>query len=122
MAGRLYVDGDIIIESDDEAMRERRKLSADGAVTVTMAVNVKKRAIVSGPDVRVRGLSGGDDAGMDKLLEELAEAAELAYSKMSGAERNDEDTAEEIVARAVRRTAERSWGKRPMVEAVILTV
>lgn len=121
-SGRLYVDGEIIIESDDEAMGERRKLSADGAVTVTMAVNVKKRAIVSGPDVRVRGLSGGNDAGMDKLLEELAEAAELAYSKMSGAERNDEDAAEEIVARAVRRTAERSWGKRPMVEAVILTV
>ncbi|MEJ0024338.1 MAG: ribonuclease J [Alphaproteobacteria bacterium] len=121
-AGRLYVDGDIIIESDDEAMRERRKMGADGSVTVTMAVNAKKRAIMSGPDVRVKGLSGGDEAGMDMLLDELAEAAELAYSKLSGAERNDEDAAEEIIARAVRRAAEKNWGKRPVVEAVILTV
>jgi ribonuclease J len=121
-SGRLYVDGEIIIESDDEAMRERRKLGADGSVTVTMAVNAKKRAIMSGPDVRVKGLSGGDEAGMDMLLDELAEAAELAYSKLSGAERNDEDAAEEIVARAVRRAAEKNWGKRPVVEAVILTV
>jgi ribonuclease J len=121
-SGRLYVDGEIIIESDDEAMRERRKMGADGQVTVTMAVNAKKRAIMSGPDVRVKGLSGGDEAGMDMLLDELAEAAELAYSKLSGAERNDEDAAEEIVARAVRRAAEKNWGKRPVVEAVILTV
>ncbi|MGE3303393.1 MAG: ribonuclease J [Hyphomonadaceae bacterium] len=121
-AGRLYVDGEIVIEADDEAMRERRRLAADGAVTVTLAVNAKKRAIVSGPEVRVKGLSAGDEEGLELMLDDLAAAAETAYAKLTGKERSDEEVAEDAVARAVRRAAERAWGKRPVVEAVILTI
>jgi ribonuclease J len=87
-----------------------------------MAVNGKKRAIVSGPEVRVKGLSGADEDRLDIALDDLADVAERAYTKLSGAERDDEDVAEELVARAVRRAAEKAWGKRPLVEAVILTI
>jgi ribonuclease J len=120
--GRLYVDGDVIIESEDEALNERRKLASEGAVTVTMAVNSKRRAIVSGPEVRVKGLTGADEDNLDVALDDLAAAAEKAWVNLSGAERDDEDVSEEIVARAVRRAAEKTWGKRPLVEAVIMTV
>jgi ribonuclease J len=121
-AGRLYVDGEALIESEDEALRERRRLAAEGAVTVTLAVSAKKRAIVSGPEVRIKGLSAVDEQKLDVALDDLAAAAESAYSRLSGAERSDEDVAEAMVARAVRRAAEKAWGKRPLVEAVILTV
>lgn len=121
-SGRLYVDGEVIIESEDEALGERRKLATEGTVTVTMAVNAKKRAIVSGPEVRVKGLSGADEERLDVALDDIADVAERAYTNLSGAERDDEDVAEELVARAVRRAAEKNWGKRPLVEAVILTI
>ena len=121
-SGRLFVDGEVIIAAEDDALNERRRLSAEGAVTVTMAVSGKKGTIVSGPEVRVKGLTGADEDRLDMALDDLAEAAERAYAKLSGAERQDEDAAEEVVARAVRRAAEKAWGKRPLVEAVILTV
>ncbi len=121
-AGRLYLDGGVLIDSQDEALHERHILAGEGVVTVTIAVSATKRSIVSGPDVRVRGLSMRDERALDLALEDLAEAAETAYGKLNGPERADEEGAEEAVSRAVRRAAERSWGKRPLVEAVILNV
>jgi ribonuclease J len=121
--GRLYIDGDVMIESEDEALGERRKLASEGSVMVTMAVSSKKNgAIISGPEIRVKGLTGADEDRLDVNLDDLAEVAERAYAKLSGAERDDEDIAEEMIARAVRRAAEKAWGKRPVVEAVILTI
>jgi ribonuclease J len=121
-AGRLYVDGGMIIRSEDETMRERKKLARDGAVTVTLAVSGKKHSIVSGPEVRIVGLAAEDERRTDQAIEDLAEAAENAYAKLSNQERGDEDVAEEMISRAVRRAAERIWGKRPVVETVLLTI
>jgi ribonuclease J len=121
-AGRLYVDGGMVIRSEDETMRERKKLARDGAVTVTLAVSGKKHSIVSGPEVRIVGLAAEDERKTDQALEDLAEAAENAYAKLSNQERGDEDAAEEAISRAVRRAAERIWGKRPVVETVLMTI
>lgn len=121
-AGRLYVDGDIVIDAGDDALKDRKRIGAEGQVTVSFAVSAKKRAIVSGPDVRVRGLSTGDEETFEAALDDLAAAAEAAYHRLSSAERQDDDAAEEAVVRAVRKAADKIWGKRPLVDAVILTV
>ncbi|MFZ4603209.1 MAG: ribonuclease J [Caulobacterales bacterium] len=121
-AGRLYVDGDVMIDSDDEAMRDRKRLGSEGQLTISFAVSAKKHTIVSGPDVRVRGLSLGDDDALEAALDDLAAAAEAAYHRLSSAERKDDEAAEAAVVRAVRKAAEKVWGKRPFVDAVILTV
>lgn len=121
-AGRLYLDGSVTIDADDEAMRERKRLAAEGYIVVTMAVGARKHAIVSGPEVRVRGLSAADEDDLETALEEIARAAEAAYNRLSGADRSDTDAAEDAVMKAVRRAAERTWGKRPLVEAIILEV
>jgi ribonuclease J len=121
-AGRLYVDGGMLVRSEDETFRERKKLARDGAVTVTIVASAKKKAILSGPEIRIVGLAGEEDDGADQALEDLAEAAEGAYARLSGAERADEEAAEEIISRAVRRAAERIWGKRPVVETVLMNI
>jgi ribonuclease J len=120
--GRLYVDGGLLIRAEDETMRERKKLARDGAVTVTIVASAKKQNIVGGPEIRIVGLVAEDEHNIDQALEDLAEAAEKAYLKLSGHERGDEDVAEEIISRAVRRTAERIWGKRPVVETVLMMI
>jgi ribonuclease J len=121
-AGRLFVDGDFLVPADDDAIKDRRRLGAEGALTVSMAVSGKKHTIVSGPDVRVRGLTMADEEDLEIALDDLSAIAEAAFNKLSAAERRDPDLAEDAVMRAVRKGADRIWGKRPLVDVVILTV
>ncbi len=80
--GRLYVDGNVIIGSDDDALKDRKRLGAEGAVNVSLAVS-GKNAILAGPTVNVRGLSMDDDEDMDIALEELERTAKAAFTKLN---------------------------------------
>jgi ribonuclease J len=119
-AGRLYVDGSVTIEADDEALRDRKRIAAEGMLTVAMTVSAKRHAISAGPDVRARGLSAADEEDMQSLLDDMSRIAEAAYTRLGAAERADIESAEESVMKAVRRAAEKAWGKRPLVEVIIL--
>lgn len=118
-AGRLYVDGSVIVEPDDEAIRDRKRLGAEGAVNVALAVNAKN-AIVAGPNVSVRGLTMPDDEDLDLALEELERTAEASFAKLSHADRGDDDAIEGALMRAVRKSAEKLWRKRPLVDVSVL--
>lgn len=118
-SGRLYVDGKQIVETDDEAFRDRKRLATEGAVNVAFAVS-GKNAIVAGPNVSIRGLTMADEEDLDLALDELETAAKAAFTKLNHAEREDDDAIEASVVRAVRKTAERLWKKRPLVDVTIL--
>jgi ribonuclease J len=119
-AGRLYADGLTLISADDEALAERRRLGAEGAISVGLVVHAKKHAIIGGPDVRVHGLSMADERALDLALDELGEAAEIAFGRLNHSDRADDDIAEAAIGRSVRKTAERLWGKRPFVDVVLM--
>lgn len=119
--GRLYVDGNIIIESDDDALKDRKRLGAEGAVNVSLAVS-GKNAILAGPTVNVRGLSMDDDEDMDIALEELERTAKAAFTKLNSSERGDDEAVEASLMRAVRKAAERLWRKRPLVDVTVLRI
>lgn len=119
-SGRLYVDGTVTLESDDEALQDRRRLGTEGAVVIAMTVSAKRHAIVSGPDVRVRGLSAADEEDLETLLDDMSRVAEAAFNKLAAADRADAEVAEAAVMKAVRRAAERAWGKRPIVDVIIM--
>jgi ribonuclease J len=121
-SGRLYVDGDVLIESDDEALSERARLGAEGVAVVVLAVGAKKHNILSGPNVSVRGLSMGDEEEVDLALEEMERAAEAAFTRLSHAERAEDEAVEGAIVRAVRRAAEKAWGKRPLVDVSVLRI
>ena len=87
-----------------------------------MSISAKRHAIVAGPDVRVRGLSAADEEDLETLLEDMARVAEAAFNRLGGADRADADVAEEAVMKSVRRASEKAWGKRPLVEVIILEV
>lgn len=121
-SGRLYVDGVSIIEADDAAILERKRLAAEGALTVSFAISAKKRMIVSGPEVRTRGVAAANEDALDAALDQLARVAEEAFGRLDSDTREDEDAVEAAVVRAVRKAAERAFGKRPLVEVVALYV
>lgn len=118
-SGRLYVDGAVIIETADDAIRDRKRLAAEGAVNVALAVS-GKNAIVAGPTVTVRGLTMPDEEDLELALEDLETTAKAAFTKLNHAERDDDDAIEASVMRAVRKAAERLWQKRPLVDVTVL--
>jgi ribonuclease J len=121
-AGRLYLDGMSLVEPDDEAMRDRRRLGAEGAVTVTLALGEKKNNILAGPNVSTRGLAMADDEDFELALDELARTAEAAFTKLSAADRAEDEAVETALMRAVRKAAERLWSKRPLVDVSVLRI
>ncbi len=118
-AGRLHEDAGVLVSDDDDALRERRRMSFNGHLTVGLAID-RDGKVVDGPDVRATGFPDGPEKPLDAFLDEAAEEAERAWAKLSRAERADEDAAEDIVARAVRRLAQIAYDRRPIVEVVIL--
>jgi ribonuclease J len=121
-AGRLYLDGGVLIEAEDEALRERKRLGAEGSISVSFAVNAKTHSIMAGPNVASRGLAMVDDSEFELALEELERIAEAAFSRLSHTDRAEDEAVEGSVSRAVRKGAEKLWGKRPLVDVVILRI
>ncbi len=118
-SGRLFVDGGVMIEAEDEALRDRKRLGAEGAVNVSLAVS-GKQAVVAGPNVSVRGLSMPDDEDFELALEDLERTAAAAFAKLVHAERSEDEAVEAAIVRAVRKAVERLWKKRPLVDVSVL--
>lgn len=120
-AGRLYVDGNFTTPSDADSMRERRRLSWSGFITVALAVT-EKGELVSGPEIRAAGLPEDDNMPLEAFHDALAEAAERRFEALGRRARRDPDHVEEEVRLAVRREANGIWGKKPHVDVVVLPV
>ena len=113
-AGRLVLDGDVILPADGATISERRRLALYGAMSVAIAVDKNGRAVGT-PDVRAQGLPVEDERD-----DFLAEAQSAAGDAASG-ERNP-DKRREAVRLAVRRVATQWTGKKPVVDVLVVSV
>lgn len=118
-AGRLHVDGNFLVGADAESIKARRRLAATGHITV--AAVLSEGALVSEIDIRATGIPEPDDCDLDEFLDDLADAAEDAFKRLGKRDRRDEGVVEETLRLAVRRTANAIWGKKPVVESIVLT-
>lgn len=118
-SGRLHVDGNFLVSSEAESLKERKRMAFAGHITVaTVLVGGDGLGAV---DVRAMGVPETDAFDLDDMLDALAEAAEDGFKRMGRKERQDEAAVEEAIRRAVRREASRIWGKKPHVEAIVLS-
>ena len=69
-----------------------------------------------------RGLSEPDGSSADESLIDVDEAAELAISEMKRRRRMDDDEVERVLARAVKKSCERTFGRKPIVDVSVLRV
>lgn len=116
--GRLAFDGKTLVEIEAMVFRDRRIAGQEGVLAVSLVMN-RKGAVLSGPDVRLRGLGPEDEAARDRLLDQLETAAEEAIKRAEGPLRQDEDALEQMLARTMLKTAIRLLHKRPLVEATV---
>jgi ribonuclease J len=118
-AGRMYVDGNFLVEGEAESIKERRRLAGSGHIIV--AAILEDGDLVSEIDVRAMGVASTYEYDLDDFLDDLANTADDAFKRMGRRERRDEAAVEEALRRAVRRDANRIWGKKPHVEVIILS-
>jgi ribonuclease J len=120
-AGRLYVDAGMVTPENGDALRERRHAAFNGMVAVSVVLDGRNR-IVSGPQVRTLGLPHDADNPLDDVLDDLADQAEEAIKRLKGEDREDDESIETAISRAVKKASQRIWGRRPVVETTVMRI
>ena len=110
--GRLVLDGDVILPADGATMNERRRIAVNGQVSV--AVATRDGRLLGRPEVRVQGIPVEEDR-----LDFIAEACDAAADAVNG-RRQPADKLKESVRLAVRKTATRWTGKKPIVDVLLI--
>jgi ribonuclease J len=116
-AGRLHVDGRIIVPAIDGPARKRRKLSFVGIILASLVVD-ERGNIVTEPMIIVDGAPPEDGEGspFDAFL---ADALDTAFNSVPRPRRRNDDALRETLRNALRRAAEDVWGKKPVCHVVI---
>ncbi|KFG91067.1 RNA-metabolising metallo-beta-lactamase [Sphingobium herbicidovorans NBRC 16415] len=111
--GRLVLDGDVILPADGSTMNERRKIALHGQISVAVALD-RKGKLIGEPTLRTQGVPVEEDKAA--FLAEAADEAAQVVPKGS----QDEEALRERVRLAVRRTATRWTGKKPVVDVLLV--
>lgn len=109
-AGRLVLDGDIIVPADGEAITMRRRLARDGLLVV---------ALDGRGGAQVHGIGMPLDEDYDEFVAEAERDVAEALRKLRGADARDPATVEEAARLAARRAAQRWSGKKPQTKVVM---
>jgi ribonuclease J len=115
-AGFVYVDGLGIGDVEQVVLRDRRRLSQDGILVVTLAVDRDTGTVRAGPDLVSRGFIE-EDISAD-LLADARKAALEGIERVSGS-RPETQLLQEAVHDAVLRLVYKRTKRRPMVIPVI---
>lgn len=113
--GRLVLDGDVILPADGATINERRKLGLHGQISVAVARDRAGR-LVGQPALRLQGVPLEEDR--EAFLSEAQEEAAQAVAAGKG----DVEALRERVRLAVRRTATRWTGKKPVVDVLMIDI
>ncbi len=117
--GRLYRDGSILTRADDGQVRERRKLSFAGSVSVSLVLS-EKGVLLADPEVALSGLPVANSEGTS-FETIVRDAAIGTIESIPKPRRKDPALVSEAVRRAVRAAINQAWGKKPVC-SVLLTV
>jgi len=114
-AGRLILDGDVILPADGSTMNERRRIAANGVIAVAVALDRDGR-LRGEPAISLHGIPVEEDKEdfLDKAREAAAEAVNGGIA--------DEAKLRETVRLAVRRRATEWTGKKPVVDVSVIRI
>ncbi|QPD00090.1 ribonuclease J [Qipengyuania soli] len=109
-AGRLVLDGDIIVPADGEAIAMRRRIMREGVVIVALDGNLN-------PRIDSLGLPLDED--YPEFIAEAQNDISEALGKLKGKDRKEPGSIHEAARLAARRAAQRWSGKRPQVRVIL---
>ena len=112
----LYVDG-TVGDLGSAVLNERRKLGADGFVTVVISVDPGAGDLVSGPDIVSRGWVELPARRAHEIA--VAAAVETAVVDALAGGRRDVSALEELVLRTARRVTRDRTRRRPVIVPIV---
>jgi ribonuclease J len=118
--GRLYRDGDIVTESTDRALPERRKLAFAGIVSVAIAID-GRGDIAGDPIIDVMGIPAKNRNGVE-IADLVADAVGDVLDTLPKPKRRDPEAVENAVVRAIRGKVNEAWGKKPACHVLVVEV
>jgi ribonuclease J len=119
-AGRVLLDGPGDVGVEDEVVRDRRHLAADGVVVPVLLVDRETGHVEKGPHIVTRGAF--DREGEGELLLEAEQVLLQEMETRSRAERRDLLLTKERARLCLRRFFKRRVQRRPMVIPVVMEV
>ncbi len=118
--GRLFRDGDLLVDSSSGPVRDRRKLSEVGICVVSLVFD-EKGGIAAEPDAILDGIPETDVEGTE-MYDIVTDAIDGTLKSIPPKRRADQERVEEAVRKAVRSAIENAWGKRPIVKVMTAIV
>ncbi|HUB95060.1 MAG TPA: ribonuclease J [Stellaceae bacterium] len=112
--GRLASDGIGLIDAGDDAVKDRQRMTFNGAAMATIVLDREGR-LAAPPRVSVQGLRETDG-----LLDELGAKTAEAIEGMTRGERRDDKAVCEVVRAAVRRVIRAQHRKRPATQVHVI--
>ncbi len=110
-AGRIHMDGRILVAEGEGLAKDRRAMAFAGLLVVSLAVDHKGRVAA---DPVVLG------EGMPEAVEEaVLKAVEGTIARNKG---SDPDNLAENIRRAARRAAHDAWGKKPICRVLVTEI
>ncbi|ODA68504.1 putative ribonuclease J [Methyloligella halotolerans] len=118
--GRLYRDGRIILSEGEGHVRERRKLSFVGTISLSVVLS-DRGEILTDPMVAILGVPVADADG--EPMEDIAiDAAIGALESIPRPRRKDRAMVAEALSRAVRAAVNQAVGKKPICSVMVQVV
>ncbi len=111
--GRVASDGSELLPLGGTALKQRRRIAADGGAVASVVVDRKGR-LMAPPRVTLFGL--GEGAAVPEIAAALGNILADTVETMPAPLRRDDDALAEAARRALRRGINDRLGKRPLIE------
>jgi len=118
-AGRLHLDGNVLVRAGEAPLRERRQMSFAGNVVVSLVID-EDGQLLAEPEVAANGIPDLEDSLT--IQDTCREAAEDAVNRLRRSAARDDDAVSEAARRAVRGRIRFLWDKKPPVQVLVTRV
>ncbi len=113
-AGRVYLDGRVLIEEGAGLSKSRRGMAFAGVIAITIVLDGKGR-VAGGPSVIVEGIP-------EPVRGAIADALDEPIRRHNPKRDLDGYELKESLRRAARRAADAAWGKKPITKVEVIQI
>ncbi len=117
-SGRLGLDGKSLMRLDGDMLRHRHRMSFNGLIMVSLALNGEAR-LLGAPQVSLEGLLDGGEAAAEAVAE-MSRAVAEAVEGMSRAQLMLTDEVAETARLAARRWFHKAYDKKPVTKVHVM--
>jgi ribonuclease J len=118
--GRIYQDGQLLVNAEERTVADRRRLAFAGVVSVAVAIS-GRGDIVGDPWVEMTGLPVS--AAVNQTMEDVVmDAIDDAIASLPKARRRDPESLTQAIERSIRGAINAVWGKKPLCHVLVVQV